>query len=267
MPGDCGRTCGCTMTIVLCAALASPGLAGAQRRGGGDEPIVSALELYGTLEGDRARDLDPGREIELTPQQSLTIEAEPRDQYGRRFPTDRFHMGAELGRDCRGVLSVSERSAGELRFTAGRERGACRALVWVAGNLNLEFELRFEVTGLGTANYTRNQAVEIAERLYRAVLQREMDGGSRAATVAEVQRGRIQNQVESMVRSGEFTLLRAEQEPAALLEAFYQGLLERPPDSGGARDYLGEIGRGRYVAALMNLIQSNEFEQAILDVR
>lgn len=267
MPGDRGRTCGCTMTIVLCAALASPGLAGAQRRGGGDEPIVSALELYGTLEGDRARDLDPGRGIELTPQQSLTIEAEPRDQYGRRFPTDRFHMGAELGRGCRGVLSVSERSAGELRFTAGRERGACRALVWVAGNLNLEFELRFEVTGLGTANYTRNQAVEIAERLYRAVLQRELDGGSRAATVAEVQRGRIQNQVESMVRSGEFTLLRAEQEPAALLEAFYQGLLERPPDSGGARDYLGEIGRGRYVAALMNLIQSNEFEQAILDVR
>lgn len=151
MPGDRGRTCGCTTTIVLCAALASPGLAGAQRRGGGDEPIVSALELYGTLEGDRARDLDPGRGIELTPQQSLTIEAEPRDQYGRRFPTDRFHMGAELGRDCRGVLSVSERSAGELQFTAGRERGACRALVWVAGNLNLEFELRFEVTGLGTA--------------------------------------------------------------------------------------------------------------------
>ncbi len=91
-----GRTCTWAVVGALCAIITVPGLATAQRRGGGDEPIVTGLDLYGTLEGDRARDLDPRREIELAPQQSLTIEAEPRDQYGRRFPTDRFHMGAEL---------------------------------------------------------------------------------------------------------------------------------------------------------------------------
>lgn len=63
-----------------------------------------------------------------------------------------------------------------------------------------------------------------------------------------------------MVRNREFTLLRGSQQPAEPLEAIDQGLLERPPDSGGARDYLNETSRGRYVVALMNLIQSNEFE-------
>ncbi len=63
-------------------------------------------------------------------------------------------MGTDLGRNWRRVISVSERSSGELRFTAGRNRGTYRALLWISGNLNLEFELRFDVTGLGTANYT-----------------------------------------------------------------------------------------------------------------
>lgn len=256
--------------VVLCAVIGRPALAAAaaadraaaaeQRRGGGDEPTVTDLDLYATREGERAQDLDPGRDIELSPQQLFTIEAEPVDQYGRRFSADRFHMGADLGRNCRAVISVSERSAGELRFTAGRDRGTSRAPLWVSGNLNLEFELRFDVTGLGTAHHTRGQAETIAERLYRAALQREIDGGARASAVAEIQRGRIQDQVASMVRNREFTLLRGSQQPAELLEAISQGLLERPPDSGDARDYLNETSRGRYAVALMNLIQSNEFE-------
>ena len=244
-----------------------PAAAPAQLRGSGNEPVVTALDLYAARDGERAGGLNPGRTIRLAPRESIAIEADPIDQHGRRFPRDRFRMGAELGRNCRGVVSVSATSSGDLQFTAGRERGECRAVVWVAGNLNLEFQLEFEVTGLDTANYTRGQAAEIAERLYRAILQREIDAASRASAIAEVQRGRIQNQVESMLNGGEFARLRGAQQPAELLEAFYQGLLERAPDSAGARDYLNEILRGRYVPTIMNLVQSQEFEQAIVDAR
>ena len=163
------------------------------------------------------------------------------------------------------MVSVSQRSDSELEFEASRERDTCRALVWVAGNLNLEFELRFAITGLGTQNYTRTQAEEIAERIYRAVLQREIDGGSRAAAVAEVQRGRVENQVRSMVDSAEFRSLRLAQPPAQVLEAFYQGLLNRPPDSSGARDYPPLLTSQQHLPILMNLIQSSEFEQAVVD--
>lgn len=196
VPGDRGRICACAWRSFSAPSSTVPHrrppaatdrtAAAELRRGGGDEPTVTDLDLYATRESERAQDLDPGREIELSPQQLITIEAEPVDQYGRRFSADRFHMGADLGRNCREVVSVSKRSAGELRFTAGRDRGASRALLWVSSNLNLEFELRFDVTGLDTAQYTRGQTEAIAERLYRAVLQREIDGGARTSAVAEI---------------------------------------------------------------------------------
>ena len=122
--------------------------------------------------------------IELGPRESFTIEVEPYDQRGRRFQADRFQMGVELSRDCDGRLSMSETRSGDLQFTAGRDRGPCRVLLYVPGNLNLEYELEFDVTGLGTTNYTRRQAEDIAERLYRAILQREVDPSARASAVA-----------------------------------------------------------------------------------
>ena len=172
-------------------------------------------------------------------------------------------MGVELGRDCEGRLSVSETRAGDLRFTAGRDRGRCRVLLYAPGNLNLAYELEFDVTGLGTTNYTRQQAEEIAERLYLAILQRRIESSARATTVAEIQRGRLENQVSSMVDSREFSEIRRQSQPAELLEAFYDGLLRRTPDSAGANDYLRELSRGRYLEAIMNLVQSAEFEESL----
>jgi hypothetical protein len=136
-------------------------------------------------------------------------------------------------------------------------------VLYVPGNLNLEYALEFEVTGIGASNYTRRQAVEIAERLYRAILQREVEPSARATALAEVQRGRLENQVSSMVDSREFADLRRRSQPAELLEAFYAGLLNRAQDSAGADDYLREILRGRYREAIMNLLQSQEFEASL----
>ena len=220
------------------------------------------LEVVGARDGERFRPLGPGR-IELGPRESFTIVFEPYDQRGRRFPPDRFQMGVELGRDRAGRLSISETKSDDLQFTAGRDRGPCRVLLYVPGNLNLAYQLELDVTGLGTTNYTRQQAEDIAERLYRAILQREVEPSARASAVAEIQRGRLANQVSSMIDSGEFAEVRRRSQPAALLEAFYAGLLKRTPDSAGANDYLREILQGRYQEAIMNLVQSVKFEESL----
>lgn len=168
-------------------------------------------------------------------------------------------MGVELDRDCEGRVSLSETYAGDLEFTAGR----CQVVLYVPGNLNLEYALEFDATGMGTGNYTRRHAEEIVERLYRALLQREVDRGSRAAAVAEVQSGRLAEQVSSLIRSAEFAQIRNQSQPADLLEEFYAGLLERTPDSAGTSSYLREIAGGRHREAVMNLIQSEEFEASL----
>lgn len=172
-------------------------------------------------------------------------------------------MGVELQRECDGGISMSEPYAGDLEFTAGRGRGRCEVVLYVPGNLNLDHVLEFDVTGMGTGNYTRRQAEEVVERLYRAVLQREVDRGSRASAVAEVQAGNLTNQVNALVSSREFSEVRSRSQPADLLEAFYAGILERTPDPAGAGDYLREISRERHEETIMNLIQSGEFETSL----
>ena len=87
------------------------------------EPVVVELELAGGKDGERPRALSRGR-IRLEPRESFTIEIDPFDQRGRRFPRDRFRIGVELGRECDGRVSVSETRGGDLRFSAGRSRGA-----------------------------------------------------------------------------------------------------------------------------------------------
>ena len=226
------------------------------------EPVVVELELAGALNGERPRELRRGR-IELGPRESFTVQVDPYDQRGRRFPTDRFQMGVELERECDGRVSLSETYSGDLEFTAGRNRGRCQVVLYVPGNLNLEHVLEFDVTGMGTGSYTRRQAEEVVERLYRAILQRGVDRGSRAAAVADVQAGNLASLVSSLTSSREFTEIRSRSQPADLLEAFYTGILERTPDSAGSREYLREISRGRHAEAIMNLIQSGEFETSL----
>ena len=66
-----------------------------------------------------------------------------------------------------------------------------------------------------------------------------------------------------MIASTEFQQLRQQQTPVDLLTAFYKGLFDREPDSGGLRQYLAEIDRGRYAQAIMSLVQSEEFERRL----
>ena len=228
-----------------------------------DRPIVVNVDFTLTRSGERDRELNVTRPLQLASGERLTIAAAPIDQNGRRFPLDRFRLDVDPAADCRGRVDVSASSSGELRVQAGSSRGSCRVAVWVPGNLNLEYTLNFEVGGLGVTNYSRQQAGDIVDRLYRAMLQRSVDEASSRTAIAEVQRGRLESQVESMIASSEFQQLRQQQSPVDLLTAFYQGLFDREPDSGGLRQYLGEVERSRYAQVIMSLVQSEEFERRL----
>lgn len=227
-----------------------------------DRPVVVDLDLTLRRAGQRDSELNPGRALPLASGEQLVIAVTPIDQNGRRFPLNRFRLDVEPAASCRGRVEA-EWSSGELRVRAGNSRGSCTLAVWVPGNLNLDYTLTFDVGGLGVTNYTRRQAEEIVTRLYRAALQRNPDEASVRTAIAEVQRGTLADQVETLVRSAEFAQLRQQQSDLDLLTAFYQGLFNRDPDGGGLRQYLGEIGRGRSAQVLMTLVQSEEFERSL----
>jgi hypothetical protein len=257
------RTLRLAVSLVVLLAVGVPAAAQRRDRGRGGRPVV--VEIAFTLErlGQRGRAFNIDRSVELAAGERLVIAAMPFDQRGRRFPLDRFRLDVDADRNCRGRVEVSDWASGELRVRAGNSRGRCTVAVWVPGNLNLEYALTFEVGGLGVRNYSRRQSSEVVERLYRAVLQRDIDQGARRNAVAEVERGELEPLVASMIASPEFQQIRGQQGSLDLITAFYRGLLQREPDGRGMQLYLNEVGRGRYTTALMNLIQSEEFERSL----
>lgn len=117
----------------------------------------------------------------------------------------------------------------------------------------------------GSRNYSRQEAERVATRLYRGLLGRDPDsGGLREATV-QIQAGRLEKQVASMVSSSEFRARVAELSDAEMLERIYLGLFDRLPDTGGTRTYLGWVERRRYADLALSLTSSAEFEGLIGD--
>ncbi len=251
--------------VVVPAFLSVASVPVASAQGGAiraDRPFVVGVDFTLKRTGQRDSDLNPSRALPLASGERLVIAVTPLDQNGRRFPLNRFRLDVEPAADCRGRVEA-DWSSGELRVRGGNSRGICTLAVWVPGNLNLDFTLTFNVGGLGVTSYTRRQAEEITTRLYRAALQRNPDEPSARSAIAEVERGNLAGQVESLIQSAEFQQLRQQQSDLELLTAFYQGLFDREPDGGGLRQYLGDVGRGRSAQVLMTLVQSEEFERRL----
>lgn len=115
----------------------------------------------------------------------------------------------------------------------------------------------------GTRTYTRAEAQVVAARLYVAVLGREGDPGGLRSAAAQIERGNLDSQVESMLQSREFRRRRTEPEARQMLDQFYQGLLGRRPDGTGARAYIPMLRDGQYADVLVALINSAEFRQGM----
>ena len=161
------------------------------------------------------------------------------------------------------AVEIEEAGRGVFRVEAKRGRGSCELLLWVPGNMNLEWTIPVELRPLGSGGFSRAQAEAVAAALYRAILGREGDPPGLAGAAAEIQRGRLATQVDAMARSDEFRRERAGLPAARLLEDLYRGLLGRAPDSAGERRYLREVERGGVVSVALDILQSEEFERRL----
>lgn len=251
--------------LCLCLCLAAPSAVLADHCDGDwDRPFVCDLELYGAPDGQRLERLRGGS-IDLALSGTFEIEVDAFDQNGRRFPTERLALGADLGDRCRDLVEVDQTDTARFVIRAGRQSGGCTVWLWVPGNLNLEWGVEVRVLSRARSGYSRGEAELIAHRLYAGILGREPDPNGLSDTVAEIQRGRLGDRVRSMVRSAEFKGKGATLNASALLEQLYRGLLGREPDSSGIRTFLGRIERGSISEVVLDLVRSDEFEEQLLD--
>jgi hypothetical protein len=229
-----------------------------------DRPYLCTLEGSVSRPGQRGKPLQPGEELQIPAGETAELRFRGRDQAGQPFPEDRLAVEIDLDDRCGDRVRVERPQPDRLHVTAGTQRGECRAVLWIPGNVNLEWPLRFEVVGVARKGYTRAQAEFIARRVYLALLAREPDAGGFSGAVAQIQKGKLDSFVEGAARSPEFAQVRTGVTPAALLEEFYRAVLNREPDTSGARKYLPEMTKRRHAAVLLALLRSQEFDEILL---
>ncbi len=232
----------------------------------GPEPRICVVQIGILREGERRPRLLGNRElVRLAPGEKITLELEALDQYGRTFPANRSGFEATFDRRCpRSLLRLRELDANRFEVESDRERGKCELLVWVPGNLNLEWSVPIEVRGLALTGYSLSQSEALATRLYRALLGREPDPEGLTAATREIQRGRLLQQIRAMAGSAEFAQARSRLSASQLLDQIYRGLLGREPDSSGVRTYLGQVERGEIAEVVFSIVRSEEFEERAL---
>ena len=234
----------------------------AQDCGAWSRPVLCEAELIATADAGGDQRVNGRSPYRLAPRGWVDLELAGFDQRGRRFPPARVVLGYnEAG--CQRLLDIQNRRQRGLRITARTDAGQCRLQVWVPGNLNFEWELEIEVDPRARTSYSRRDAEFIVEALYSAILDRGPDQQSQRSAVAEVERGNLENLLNSMLRSQEFAASRGAVSAADLLDRFYRGIFSRDADSGGVGEYLGLVRSGRYADTLLRMIRSTEFERRL----
>ena len=263
-PQDIRRVAGIALaapTLALVLALNDSATVFAQDCGAWSRPVVCRAELVAAGDDGNVNRLDDRSRYRIAPRAQVDLLLDARDQRGRPFPDDRLALQYDASR-CGRLLNVEGRNGG-LRITARSDAARCRMLVWVPGNLNFEWEIEFEVDPAVRTGYSRPESEYLVRSLYRAVLEREPDGGSVRGATAEIQQGNLDNLINSMLRSSEFQNSLDGVSAEALLDRFYQGLFGRPTDTGGVREYLGSVRSRQYSVVLLRMIRSTEFERRL----
>lgn len=249
------------LALAAGVAGAAPRAAHAEDCGSWPKPVLCEAQLLVTADGKTER-LKSDARVRLAPRGQMTLEVDGRDQRGRRFPEEYLSLGVSAN-TCGRLLEVDGRGRAGLQVTARGDAGRCRLEVWVPGNLNFSWVLDVDVDPAARTTYSRRDAERVVRALYRAVLQRDVDDESLRAAVAEIQQGNLEAFVGSMVRSGEFLTRRGRLSHEEMLDAFYEGVFNRPADSLGVKDYLNLVRQGRHAEVLLRLIRSAEFEKRL----
>lgn len=109
----------------------------------------------------------------------------------------------------------------------------------------------------------RSDAEAVAKRLYWATVGREADARGLTQATAEIQKGNLQQQVNSMVAAQEFRQKIARMTASQILEQFYRGMLNRAPDQAGIDAFLPRMEQRQYANVLLEMTGSPEFRERL----
>lgn len=115
-----------------------------------------------------------------------------------------------------------------------------------------------------SSEYSRREAEILGARLFQAILGREAgDQGTRDAA-GQIERGKLEAQIEAMIASPEFREKAAGRNPTDLLDQFYRGLLDRAAGDDGQRAWGGDMRQRKYADVVWGIATSPEFESRML---
>lgn len=111
--------------------------------------------------------------------------------------------------------------------------------------------------------FDQQESAVVAARLYRATVNRDGDARGLSQATAEIQKGNVTQQVNSMVASQEFRQVIARMTPTQIVEQFYRGLLNRQPDRAGLDSFVPRIENRDYSGVLLEMLASPEFRSSL----
>ena len=225
-------------------------------------PVVCGVQVGFSVDDGDWKTVAPGKEIRLSMGSKVELEIKAVDQSGWTFPEERLMVGIEEEYGFHDYFTIDEKRGNRLVLIAKNRQGEARVRFWIPGNLNLEWEVGFEIEPI--RSFTRSQSEYIVRGLYRAILDRDPDRGGFEPAVMEVQRGRIKSQVDSMFYSDEFKRKRRSLTANELLIQFYEGLLNRKPDSEAVRTYLRRLEKKKYSETIMRIIATEEYQRKLV---
>ena len=248
-----------TGALILALPLATPALA-AGCCDDWDEPFICRIDLVGGDHVVKPRSGGDDWLVRLDPGEAIRVDLRAYDQYGRAFP------GAEIrhqfvGDDCQGLIEAEIPDREHFVVRAGSRSGSCTLEFWVPGNRNLDRDIRVEVGGDTVVVPIDTRTGILAERLYRAVLDRSPSAEERRDLAGMIGRNQTRTWVENAFRSPEFVQNRSRLGTDRLLTDIYEGLLRREPDASGRRTYSSLMARGRYSEVVISILGSEEFRR------
>jgi hypothetical protein len=111
--------------------------------------------------------------------------------------------------------------------------------------------------------FLRADAENVTRRVYDALLDRQPNDQEFADSVAELQRGRLPQQISTIVQNAEFADRTATLSAAQMLDQMFEGMLSRPPTPAEARTYLPQVQTRQYSPALLKLVTSESFRKQV----
>jgi hypothetical protein len=115
--------------------------------------------------------------------------------------------------------------------------------------------------------FLRADAVNVTRRIYDALLDREPSAQEHDESVAELQRGRLPQQLAVIVQTSEFTGRVGGLAAGEVLDQIFLGMLDRAPAAAETKTYLPQVQAKQYVPAMLKLVTSDSFRKQVAQDR